>query len=66
MLRIGRTGLYYQTRNGKQSGVWDKENQVWTMLDASHHRAIRRAIRIAAKKMAPDLLMLPVNAPEMP
>jgi len=63
VLRIGRVGLYYQSRDAQQSSAWDKHANSWVALDSQHNRNIRQAIRIAAKQLAPDLLTLPVASP---
>lgn len=66
MLRIGRTALYYQSKDGRQSGVWDAAANGWQALDSADHRHIRTAIRVARKQRAPELLTLPIQAPEIP
>lgn len=66
-LRIGRTGLYYQTLDGSLSGVWDKtigEKGGWQPLDESYRAAINEGIRIAMQQIAPNLIRLPIGAPE--
>lgn len=64
MLRIGRVSLYYQTKDQKTSAMWDKANKQWKPLDASYNRNIRKAIKVAAKTVAPELLSLLIEAPE--
>lgn len=64
MLRIGRVALYYQTRDQKISKMWDNANKTWKDLPASNNRNIRKAIKVAAKTTAPELLSLPLTAPE--
>ena len=64
MLRIGRVGLYYQTQDQKQTGMWDRTNKEWKVLDASYNRNVRKAIKVAAKTVAPELLSLLIEAPE--
>jgi hypothetical protein len=64
MLRVGRLGLYYQTKDQKVSGMWDKSAGQWVELDSSHNRDIRKAIKVAAKTIAPELMNLPISAPE--
>lgn len=64
-LRIGRLLLLYKTRDGSQLGWWDASSKGWQPLDASYHNDIQRAIRIARKQLAPDLLMLPVPVPAL-
>jgi len=64
MLRIGRVALYYQTTDQKSSGMWDSVNNTWKKLDSGTNRNIRKAIKVAAKTTAPELLSLPISAPE--
>jgi hypothetical protein len=64
MLRIGRVGLYYQTSDQKASYMWDGANRDWKQLDGDQNRNIRKAIKVAAKTVAPELLSLLVPAPE--
>lgn len=64
MLRIGRVALYFQTTDQKSSGMWDTANKQWKTLPSSDNRNIRKAIKVAAKTTAPELLSLPITAPE--
>jgi len=64
MLRIGRLGLFWQTKDQKQSGQWDKATGAWVVLPDSANRNIRKAIKVAAKTVAPEMLSLPISAPE--
>ncbi|MFT4591260.1 MAG: hypothetical protein ACI80M_000575 [Gammaproteobacteria bacterium] len=63
-LRIGRIGLVYQSEDGKLSGSWDQRNRTWIDLGSGYRSEIRKGIRIARKEIAPELLMMPVDAPE--
>ncbi|HEC15454.1 MAG TPA: DUF3450 domain-containing protein [Sedimenticola sp.] len=63
-LRVGRVGLYYLTLDGGQAGYWDPEKKGWSELPARYRPAVRRGLRMARKQAAPDLLRLPVPAPE--
>jgi len=64
MLRIGRVALYFQTTDQKSSGMWDTVNKEWKSLPSGDNRNIRKAIKVAAKTTAPELLSLPITAPE--
>jgi len=64
MLRIGRISLYFQTKDQKVSAMWDTANNSWKILPADTNRNIRKAIKVAAKTTAPELLSLPLTAPE--
>jgi len=62
-LRIGRVAYMYQTPDGAESGVWDQEARRWEAAD-EHKNQIREGLKIAKKQVAPELLLLPVPAPE--
>ena len=53
----------YQTEDGKVSGVWDQDARRWEEAGA-YKNEIRAGLKIAKKQVAPDLLLLPVSAPE--
>ena len=62
-IRVGRILLLYQTLDGQQAGVWDKKDKAWTKLPREYLNAIPKALRIARKQSAPDLIRLPIPAP---
>jgi hypothetical protein len=64
MLRIGRLGLYYITQDNSQAGMWNKQANDWEVLPSSMNRHVRKAVKVAAKRIAPELLNLPISAPE--
>jgi hypothetical protein len=64
VLRVGRITLVYQTADGKKSGTWDQNARTWISLGNEYKNQIKEGLRIAKKQVAPDLLMLPVDAPE--
>ncbi len=59
-LRVGRTAFIFQTRDGNTLGVWNKQNKQWDALPDSYRSEISKALRMAKKQLAPDLLSLPV------
>lgn len=62
-LRIGRIGLYYQTLDGEQTARWDPDSGSWVALAPRYRNAVRDAMQIARKLVAPDLLELPLPTP---
>jgi len=64
MLRVGRLGLYYQTKDQQSSGMWDQATRSWVALGSGYNRNIRKAIKVAAKTIAPEVMSLPISAPE--
>ena len=63
-LRVGRVALLYQTVDAEIYGRWDQASRSWIPLSAEYRNQIRNGIKIARKQVAPNLLLLPVSAPE--
>ena len=63
-LRFGRVVLIYTTLDGGEAGVWDGSTNTWQELDGSYRAAVREGLRIAKQQSAPDLVVLPVRAPQ--
>ncbi len=66
-LRIGRVSLVYQTRDGSRLGEWKQSAQQpgqWQALSQDYRLGINKALRIARKQLAPDLIMVPVSLNE--
>lgn len=63
-LRVGRVALLYRTLDGGDSGYWDRGRRRWVSLGAGESRAVAKGLRIARKEEAPDLIDVPVPAPE--
>ena len=61
MLRIGRVGLYFQSEDSNITGRWDNESRDW-VLDNGARNEVRKGLRIANQLIAPELLLLPVDA----
>ncbi len=61
ILRVGRVGLFYQTLDGRRSGRWDAQAKAWEPVPANYRNAIRSALKVARKLVAPDLLTLPMS-----
>ncbi len=63
-LRIGRVALLYQTLDGKESGHWNQASSNWEVLPKEYYQSVRTGLNIARKRAAPDLIKLPISAPE--
>lgn len=64
VLRLGRIGLYYQSPDRAHTGRWDPEAGQWESLGSQYRNEIYQAIRVANKLTAPNLLTVPLPAPE--
>lgn len=63
-LRVGRVGFFYQTLGQDESGYWDVNSKSWKILDSGYSFALRQGLRMARNEIPPDLLILPLLAPE--
>jgi hypothetical protein len=63
LVRLGRVTLLYRTLDGQETGYWDNERKEW-VEDADSAAAIEEALRIAKEETAPDLIRVPVPAPQ--
>ncbi len=64
MLRIGRIGLYFQSDDTSITGWWNSELGAFEILGNEHRNEVRKGIRVARQLIAPELVLLPVPAPE--
>ncbi len=62
-VRLGRISLLYQTLDGSETGYWDQNQKQW-VVDNSYADAVELALRVAAQSGAPELLTVPVPAPQ--
>jgi hypothetical protein len=62
-VRVGRVSLLYRTADGEESGYWDAQQKKWVVAN-EYNKAIENAILIATKESAPDLVTVPVPAPQ--
>ncbi len=62
-VRLGRVALMYQSLDGAETGYWEAGAKQW-VVDNSYAEAVAEARRVAKKDGAPDLLTVPVPAPQ--
>ncbi|NBB93559.1 MAG: DUF3450 family protein [Gammaproteobacteria bacterium] len=63
-LRVGRTLLFWQSLDGRTTGWWNPNSRQFEQLDDSYRLPVSDALAIARNQVAPDLVRLPVPAPE--
>ena|SRR5690554_46414 len=65
IMRVGRVSLAFQTSDRSLTGVWDPRVNQWTTLDDGEYRnAIRTAMSVASGTIAPEVVFMPIVAPE--
>lgn len=62
-VRLGRISLMYRTLDGSETGYWDQNQKQW-VVDNSYAEAVDQALRVANQEGAPELLTVPVPAPQ--
>ena len=62
-VRLGRISLMYQTLDGAETGYWNAQEKQW-VVDNNYAHAVSEARRVARKDGPPDLLRVPVPAPQ--
>lgn len=62
-LRVGRVLLAYQTPDRAETGFWNKNARQWEVANDFRNDVVE-GLRIARKQAAPNLLRLPVQAPD--
>jgi seryl-tRNA synthetase len=63
MVRLGRVTLLYRTIEDNETGYWDNERKEW-VADPDAAAQIEEALSIAKEERAPDLIIVPVPAPQ--
>lgn len=63
-LQVGRIALVYLTLDGDESGWFNPGTRQWEVLDSGYNNSVRQALRVARRQAAPELLKLPIAAPE--
>ena len=55
----------YQSPGGDRTGVWDQRQGDWRVLSTADYRQqVARGLRMARAQVPPNLLTLPVPAPQ--
>ena len=62
-LQLGRIALMYHTLDGNEAGYWNADTDSW-VVDNNYLAAVSDALAVAREEGAPDLLRVPVPAPQ--
>lgn len=62
-IKLGRVSLMYQTLDGSETGYWDAQAKNWVPAP-EYAENISAALSVARQEGAPDLLRVPVPAPQ--
>jgi predicted RNase H-like nuclease (RuvC/YqgF family) len=62
-LRIGRVALLFQNPDGSVTGRWNNETRSFELVD-DYRAEVEKGLAVANKRIAPELLLLPVSGSE--
>ena len=62
-VQLGRISLMYQTLDGAETGYWDAQAKNWVVAP-QYAEAVKGALSVARQEGAPELLYVPVPAPQ--
>ncbi len=65
MLKIGRVALLYQTPDGAETGMYNKNTKQFEEIDNSYQSSIRQGIRMARQQATQDMFSIPVHGAEV-
>ena len=60
ILRVGRLGMFFQSKDERKTGYYDNETGTWEELGGGYRITVRDCIRMANKLAPMDIMMLPV------
>lgn len=63
-LRVGRVALVYQSRDKQKMAIWNNQSRQWEELGSEYRSQIANGIKMAKKQKAPDMITVPVAAPQ--
>ncbi len=64
LLRIGRLALLSLSLDGQEASQWNRTTKEWEVLPNTYRRSIARGLQIAKKQAAPQLITIPIPAPQ--
>lgn len=63
LLRVGRLGVYYLSKDQQNAGYWNANEQAWLPLGRSERNEILRGLNLAAERGLPEFITLPLSLP---
>lgn len=64
ILKVGRIALLYQTPDGEETGMYNKNSNSYEPVDDKYQASVRQGIRMARQQATQDMFSIPVHGPE--
>ena len=65
VLKVGRVALVYQTPDGEETGMWNKNNSAFEAVGDEYQASVRQGIRMARQQATQDMFSIPVHGAEV-
>ena len=64
ILKVGRVALVYQTPDGEETGMYNKNTGEFEPVGNEYQASVRQGIRMARQQATQDMFSIPVHGPE--
>lgn len=64
ILKVGRVALVYQTPDGSETGMFNKNSNAYESIDDEYQSSVRQGIRMARQQATQDMFSIPVHGAE--
>ena len=64
ILKVGRVALVYQTPDGEETGMYDKNQSAFVQVGDEYQASVRQGIRMARQQATQDMFSIPVHGAE--
>ena len=65
VLKVGRVALVYQTPDGEETGMYNKNSGEFEAIDDEYQASVRQGIRMARQQATQDMFSIPVHGAEV-
>ena len=65
ILQLGRVALLYQTPDGEETGMYNKNSGEWEQVGNEYQASVRQGIRMARQQATLDMFSVPVPGAEV-
>ncbi len=65
ILQLGRVALMYQTPDGEETGMYNKNTREWEQVGNEYQASVRQGIRMARQQATLDMFSVPVTGAEV-
>jgi hypothetical protein len=64
ILKVGRVALVYQTPDGAETGMFNKNKHAFEPISDDYQSSIRQGIRMARQQATQDMFSIPIHGAE--